>query len=65
VTVSDAAGIASITNITDDNASVSVPMFTPGTTGPLVVIATKSTQGTISHFAFDVVDIYGKDTDCA
>jgi hypothetical protein len=65
VTVNDAAGIASINQITDDNASVSVPMFTPGTTGPLVVMATKSTQGTISHFAFHVVDIYGKDTYCA
>jgi hypothetical protein len=65
VTVSDAAGIASITNITDDNASVSVPTFTSGTTGPLTVIATKSTQGIISHFAFDVIDIYGKDTYCS
>jgi hypothetical protein len=65
VTVNDAAGIASITDITDDNASVSVPMFTSGTAGPLVVIATKSTQGTISHFAFHVIDIYGKDTYCA
>jgi hypothetical protein len=65
VTVNDAAGIASITGIIDDNASVSVPDFTPGTTGPLIVMATKSVQGTISRFAFQVIDIYGKDTSCA
>jgi hypothetical protein len=65
VTVTDPNGIAEITNVFEANASVSVPDFASGTSGPIDVIATKSTQGVTSYFLFDVIDSNGKRSECA
>jgi len=58
VTVRSAAGLASISDITVVNGTVSVPPFTPGTTAPVVLTATKTdqAQGTTWHFvAHDIL----------
>jgi hypothetical protein len=65
VTVDETSGLQSITNVNVTNAAVSVPTFTPGTTAPVVVTATKSAQGVISHFSFHVIDSSGTDTSCS
>lgn len=59
VTVTVPSGLESISNVYVDNASVSVQTFTPGTTAPVIVMATKATQGVLSHFSFDVTDTLG------
>ncbi len=64
VTVSDAgSGIASITNFTVTNGYASIPPFSAGAQS-VTVTAVKSTQGTLTHFEFDVTDVAGNTTHC-
>jgi hypothetical protein len=64
VTVRDADGIASISNVHVINGSVQVPTFTSGNVGPLVLTATKADQSTRTFWEFDVTDSLGATTHC-
>jgi hypothetical protein len=46
------------------NASVDVPTYSPGTTDPVLVTATKLDQSTSSSVALQVIDQSGGITDC-
>ncbi len=66
VTVTDTgSGLASITNIEITNGTVSVAPFTPGTTGPVVVTATKTDQTMQTVWSFDATNVAGVTTHCA
>ncbi len=58
------SGLASITVISISNGTVNVPPFTPGTTSPVVVTATKTDQTKPTVFNVDVTDIAGNTTHC-
>ena len=73
----DAGGISSVENIQATNAEVSVGMpssqheyqrFTPGQTGPLVLLATRTAEAEAQnlgvYWSFDVVDVAGNTTHC-
>jgi hypothetical protein len=64
VTVKDLDGIASIFNVNVINGTVNVPAFTPGTTGPVVLTATKTNQSQRTFWEFDVKDSKGVTTHC-
>lgn len=64
VSVSDPNGIAAIGDVFVSNGSVSVPTFTPGNNGPILVTATKATQGQLTVFWFNVTDDFGQTTQC-
>ena len=64
VTVNDADGIARIFNVVVSNGSVNVPAFSPGTTGPVVLTATKSNQSQRTVWSFDVEDSFGNVKHC-
>ena len=57
-------GIASIQVTEANNATVSVPTFTPGNTGAFVVVATKVDPNSGSQVALRVTDVNGAVTDC-
>jgi Glycine rich protein len=59
------AGLESIVVTEDVNATISVPAFTPGSTSPVVVTATKVTPGKLSQWAFDATDAAGNLVHCA
>lgn len=44
---------------------VKVPAFTPGTTGPVVVTATKADQTKTTSWEFDVEDMAGNKRHCS
>ncbi len=58
------SGISSITVSTATNANVPVPPFTPGTTDPVVVTATKIDQSMSAQVALQVTDVSGNVTTC-
>ena len=64
VTVGDANGLDSIININITNGTVSVPEFTPGTTSPVVVTATKADPAMGTFWEFDTVDSLGNVHHC-
>jgi hypothetical protein len=64
VTVNDADGIMSIFNVHIINGTVNVPFFTPGTTGPVVLTATKTDQALNTFWEFDVKDMKGVTQHC-
>jgi hypothetical protein len=64
VTVRDPNGLDSITNIHVANGTVSVPPFTPGTTTPVVVTATKADATMTTFWEFDAVDSLGNVHHC-
>jgi hypothetical protein len=58
------SGLQSVEVITNTNATVVVPTFTPGSTAPLVVTATKINQELTSVVALRVRDVAGNTTVC-
>lgn len=65
VTVQDTgSGIAAIFAIRIVNGTVAVPAFTPGTTDPVVVTATKLDQSKRTFWEFRVVDMAGNVRHC-
>jgi hypothetical protein len=58
------SGLDEITVIYADNASVTVPAFSSGTTGPVVVTATKIDQSLPSQVDLAVGDVEGNCTSC-
>lgn len=65
ITANDSGtGLASIVPTTAINATVIVPAFTPGTTGPILVTATKINQAQSAQVALRVTDVAGNFTDC-
>ena len=66
VTVQDVtSGLASIVATAHQNATVSIPPFTVGTTDPVVVTATKIDQSKGSTLRLKVTDVAGQTTLCA
>jgi len=65
VTVQNLGGLASISNIQIVNGTVRVATFTPGTTAPVVVTATKSDPAQSTVWSFDATDVEGHITHCA
>ncbi len=59
-----ASGLASIQVTTANNLDAVVPPFTTGTTGEVVVRATKINQASSSQLALRVSDVAGNSTDC-
>jgi hypothetical protein len=55
-------GLALITVLQKSNCVVDVPNFTPGTTDPVVVVATKINQSRSAHLTLRVTDIAGNVT---
>jgi hypothetical protein len=64
VTVQAPGGLASISNVVITNGSFAIPGFAPGTTASVVVTATKSTQGQLTYWHFDVTDNAGRIVHC-
>jgi hypothetical protein len=65
VTVQDLdSGLGTIVVTTSTNASTVFPPFTLGTTGPVVVTATKTNQSLSSHIALTVTDAAGNVRTC-
>lgn len=65
VTAQDSgSGIAAITVLLSDNATVSVPPFVVGTTGPIVVTATKINQSLAARVVLEVRDRAANITTC-
>lgn len=65
VTVRDVqSGLNTVTIVTSDNADVSIPSFTVGTTDPLVITATKVNQSLPSTVVLRVRDVAGNETVC-
>jgi hypothetical protein len=64
VTVQDVNGLQSIININITNGTVNVPTFTPGTTSPVVVTATKTDPDLGTFWEFDAVDSLGNVHHC-
>ncbi len=58
------SGIATITVVSISNGTVSVPPFTPGTTSPVVITATKTNPSSPTVFNVDVTDVAGNTTHC-
>jgi hypothetical protein len=65
VTIQDAdTGLASIVVTQSDNADTPVPPFTPGTTGPVTVTATKIDQSRSAHVTILATDLAGNTVTC-
>jgi hypothetical protein len=65
VTTQDSqSGLASIRVTRQDNATVSVPTFDPGTRDPVVVLATKNNLSQSSRVELEVTDVAGNVTRC-
>lgn len=65
VTVKDGgSGLKTITNIVVSNGTVFVSPFTIGTTGPVILTATKTTQGVSTKWSFDATDVAGNVKHC-
>jgi hypothetical protein len=65
VTVQDADGGLQTILVTDStNATTTVPAFTPGTTAPVVVTATKINQSQGARLGLQVTDMAGNVTNC-
>jgi hypothetical protein len=62
ITVQATNGLASIVTIQATNADVSIPLFAPGTTSPVVVTATKINQSQDSVVALKATDLCGNVT---
>jgi uncharacterized repeat protein (TIGR01451 family) len=65
ITVQDTgSGLQTVLVTASTNASVSIPSITPGTTDPLVVVATKINQAQGAEVALQVGDVAGNVTNC-
>jgi hypothetical protein len=64
VTVHASGGLASVTGIAVINGTVASPAFTPGTTGPVPVTATKTNQSKKTVWSFSATDEEGDTTYC-
>ncbi|HEY3281794.1 MAG TPA: hypothetical protein VGN26_05925 [Armatimonadota bacterium] len=65
VTLQDTgSGLATITATVLDNVTLSIPLYAPGTTAPVVVTATKIDQTKAAHLALHSTDVAGNATDC-
>lgn len=65
VTVTAAGGLARISNIQITNGTVSVPAFIQGTTGHVVLTATKTNQSLKTVWSFDATDTLGNTHHCS
>ncbi len=65
VTVHASTGLAAITNIKIVNGTVIVAPFTPGTTGPVLVTASKTNQSQPTTWQFVATDSLGTSYLCA
>jgi hypothetical protein len=65
VTVQAPAGLASLSNVQFSNGSVDVPTIAAGTTQPVVITATKATQGVPTAWGFKVTDETGDTVPCS
>jgi hypothetical protein len=59
-----ASGLKSILTAESVNAQVNIPAFTPGTTNPVLVTATKIDQNLTSNVTFEVTNMAGATTTC-
>jgi hypothetical protein len=59
VQVQNVAGVTLVTDIQVVNGAVDVAAFTPGTTGPIVVTATRANQTLGTNWSFDVIYTFG------
>jgi hypothetical protein len=57
-------GLQSIEPFTTYNVSVTIPVFSPGTTDPVLVTATKLDQSQLYEVAFTVTDMASLQTSC-
>jgi hypothetical protein len=64
VTVQAPDGLESISNVEISNGFVEWPDFSPGTTSPVVVTATKVAAGSPTIWSFDATDELGQTTYC-
>ena len=65
ITVRDQqSGLASVEVLTNTNCTVNVPTFTPGSTAPLVITATKTNQELNSVVTLRVRDVAGNQVVC-
>ncbi len=64
VTLQAPGGLASVQNVFIDNGMVMVPGFTPGTTSPITVTATKDTSGRTTYWTFTATDEAGQTQFC-
>lgn len=64
VTVQAPGGLASISNVSIDNGTVSYPAFASGATDSVVVTATKTFDGVVTHWSFDMTDLAGQTAHC-
>jgi hypothetical protein len=66
ITTSDASGsgLASISAVTLQNADLPTPVFNNGTSGPVVVTATKQDQSQLARVELNILDVAGNLTDC-
>jgi hypothetical protein len=65
ITVQDVgSGLATVQVLTANNADVVVPAFTPGSTSPLLITATKINQSASSTIVLRVTDVAGNVTVC-
>jgi hypothetical protein len=65
VTVRAAGGLARISNVSVTNGTVAVPSFMSGTTGPVVITATKTNQALRTVWSFDATDSMGNTHHCS
>ena len=59
-----ASGLQSVQLVESANATVNIPVFSPGTTSPVIVSAVKVDQSQSSTVAFKVMDMAGNSTNC-
>jgi sugar lactone lactonase YvrE len=58
------SGLKTVLVTQSTNAATTVPFFTPGTTGALLVTATKINQSLSAQVGLEVADVAGNVTDC-
>jgi probable HAF family extracellular repeat protein len=58
------SGLQSIQLTESANSTVNIPVFSPGTTSPVIVTAVKADQSQSSTVAFQVVNMAGNSTSC-
>ena len=65
VTVQDLqSGVYSFSNIQITNGSIAIEPYTPGTTGPVRITATKTDPSMPTVWSFDVTDVAGNTRHC-
>ena len=58
------SGVAAINVLIDDNATVNIPAFTPGTNAVIDVVADKNNQGQRARVEIEAIDVDGNKSTC-